>query len=718
MKQKILIALLVTFLSFVIIWACKDEELPEFSRINKVELTITEDSTSYVFSQINCILNQKPVFTIEQHGFCWDTIANVTIEKQKSNNGTLNAQSFNETIENLLPNKTYFVKSYIQNQEAIIYSNELTIQTLDAKPIVTTNDIINILAKNAQSGGTVSSHETLFPITQRGVCWAKTQNPTIVDSLTLNGTGNGTFTSQLQNLEIGETYFARAYAINSQGITYGNEKTFSTLDGIPDLATDSIKNITATSATFYGNLIENDGLEILEKGFCWSTNTNPTIGNSFQIVTGSALGSFNKDITGLAINTTFYVKAYLKNTKGTFYGNQLNFATENGLPTVTTTTISNITATSAESGGNVTDDGGFAITSRGVCWSTTSNPTIANNHTTNSSGTGSFSSNLTGLNVNTTYYVRAYATNTNGTVYGTEYNFTTEDGLPTLTTTSISNITPTSAESGGNITDDGGFPILSRGICWSTNTEPTTTDNLTSDGTGLGSFVSNISVLIANTTYYVRAYATNSNGIRYGNQVSFKTTNIVTDIDGNVYKTVVIGSQEWMAENLKTTKYNDGTPISLITDNTAWPTTSGAYCWYNNDIGNKTTYGALYNWYAVVDSRKLCPVGWHVPTDTEWSTLTTYLGGESVAGGKMKAITLWASPNMGADNSSGFTALPGGSRSYDGYFDNVGYYGGWWSSTEGSTYYAFYRGLNYGSSSVDRGYDYRRYGFSVRCLRD
>ena len=189
--------------------------------------------------------------------------------------------------------------------------------------------------------------------------------------------------------------------------------------------------------------------------------------------------------------------------------------------------------------------------------------------------------------------------------------------------------------------------------------------------------------------------------------------------DGETYKWVRIGSQVWMAENLKATKYYDGTSIPNVTDNAAWTSlTSGAYCWYNNDIKNKNTYGGLYNWFAV-SAGMLCPTGWHIPTDAEWNTLFSFLGGERVAGGKMKSVTGWKSPNTGSTNSSGFSALPGGRRYYDvGSFYNVGNSGYWWSSSESEISNALSRGLYYDYAVLDRFNFDKRYGFSVRCLKD
>jgi len=195
----------------------------------------------------------------------------------------------------------------------------------------------------------------------------------------------------------------------------------------------------------------------------------------------------------------------------------------------------------------------------------------------------------------------------------------------------------------------------------------------------------------------------------------------VSDVDGNTYKTVKIGNQVWIAENLKTTKYNDGTPIPLVTDLDSWKAlTTPAYCWFDNKKEDfAAIYGALYNWRAV-NTGKLCPTGWHVPSNPEWVTLTKGLGGRNVAGGKLKEAgnVHWKSPNIGADNETGFTALPGGRRNSGGVFSGNGEMGYWWSATEINVNHAAYRGMGYLEMSVDI-YNYIKIcGFSVRCLKD
>ena len=208
----------------------------------------------------------------------------------------------------------------------------------------------------------------------------------------------------------------------------------------------------------------------------------------------------------------------------------------------------------------------------------------------------------------------------------------------------------------------------------------------------------------------------------------------ITDYDGNVYQTVQIGNQVWMSENLKTTHYANGTAIPLVEDSLEWDNmgyTDKAYCYYDNSSSNKDTYGALYNWAAAMNGASsssanpsgvqgVCPDGWHLPSDTEWTELTDYLGGLDVAGGKMKetGTVHWVSPNTGATNSSGFTALPGGYRHMIGNFSIIGWQAFFWSSTEGNSGNAWYRILSWGYSGVYSDYFYKETGFSVRCLRD
>jgi len=502
----------------------------------------------------------------------------------------------------------------------------------------------------------------------------------------------------------------------------------------PIITTSVVTSISYNTANSGGEVTDNGGSPVTSQGVCWTTSSDPTIADN-KTTEWAGTGTFNSKLTQLAPNTIYYVRAYATNIVGTGYGEVVTFTTnEASVPILTTVDTRVAGPTDAYSGGIITDDMGSSIISRGVCWGTTSNPTIENPKTTEGTGIGLFYSEVRGLRRSTTYYIRAYATNNIGTGYGNELSFTTKPEIPFLTTSEAALLTQNTTSGGGNILNDGGAVVTSRGVCWSTAQYPTVSDSKTVDGTGTGSFNSVITGLTVNTTYYVRAYATNIAGTAYGDNVSFRTISnssilflpglwyeLITDIDGNMYKAITIGTQTWMAENLKTTKYNDGTAIPNVTDGKTWYNlTTPAYCWYdNNGTIFKNNYGALYNWYAV-NTGKLCLTGWHVPTDSEWIKLAAYLGGESVAGGKLKEIgsTHWASPNSGATNETGFSALPGGSRGGSGINYNIGYYCYWWSSTESSSTIASYWILGYKELYVTRFMSNKFNGNSVRCVKD
>ena len=294
--------------------------------------------------------------------------------------------------------------------------------------------------------------------------------------------------------------------------------------------------------------------------------------------------------------------------------------------------------------------------------------------------------------------------------------------VPTLSTAAFSAITQTTAESGGTITSDGGAAVTARGICWSLNAVPTIADNHTTDGTGTGSFTSSLTGLTADTTYYVRAYATNSAGTGYGNALSFTTeaaSGTVTDIDGNVYQTVTIGTQVWMAENLKVTHYRNGDSIPNVPGGLAWDAlVEGAYCNFDNSLDTVAVYGRLYNWYAVNDPRNIAPEGWHVPSHSEWQTLVWSF--DANAGGQLKeaGTTHWVSPNKGATNESGFTALPAGMCGYQGHYIGMPQETWFWSSSEYNTSRARELELTAYDSLYSLS-DLGKYsGLSVRCIKD
>jgi len=316
--------------------------------------------------------------------------------------------------------------------------------------------------------------------------------------------------------------------------------------------------------------------------------------------------------------------------------------------------------------------------------------------------------------------------------------------LPIVKTDSVSNIFINTATCGGNITSNGGDIIRARGVCYGINPNPTIDNSKTSDGLGTGHFISHLTNLLPSTTYYVRAYATNRKGTAYGNEFQFVTQDVagpVTDIDGNIYPSIVIDSKVWMAKDLRVTHYPNGDPIPNITDEAAWSNLNennidDAYCFYNND--SNTDYGALYTYAAAIGDnwerdnsningeggQGICPDGWHLPTDSEWNSLRHYLTNNSTssyAGGELKetGLTHWNYPNTGATNSVGFTAIPGGMRrESDGTFNGLGNFVVWWSATDYEGIMSYYWSVAYDHANFDHQFALKSNAFSVRCVRD
>ena len=685
-------------------------------------------------------------------GLCYGTSENPTTDDNTIAGGT-GIGAFTGELTGLISNTTYYVRAYATNSVGTNYGEQRTFTTLPyLTPTVAAVEPTNVSYYSFTCGGNVTDAGT-YAVTARGLCWANTPEPTVSNPYIALGTGTGSFSHTFTELTPNTTYYVRAYAVNSVGIAYSEQMEVTTLaNTAPVVATESASSLGVCR----GNVTSDGGLTVSERGFCYSIYQNPTIYDNY-IAAGSGFGTYTATLPDLVGGTTYYVKAYATNDLGTTYGEQRSF-TRAVLPTVTTTAASSIAGTTATSGGNVTSDGGATVTARGVCWSTSHNPTISNSKTTNGTGTGSFTSSLTGLSLGTTYYVRAYATNGVGTAYGSEVSFTTVT-LPTVTTTATSSITDVTATSGGNVTNAGGGNVTARGVCWSTSHNPTINNSKTTNGTGTGSFTSSLTGLTPNTLYYVRAYATNAAGTAYGSEVSF-TPNcnggvILTDRDGNTYNVVQIGSQCWMKENLRTTKYADGTSISQ--GSTSSEIT--AYWYYPNDnSANKSTYGLLYNWKAVMRNSSssstnpsgvqgICPTGWHVPSAPEWMQLKNYVASQSeylcegTTNGNYPNIakslagtTGWDSStntcavgNTPSDNNAtGFSALPAGryKTTTNDYISFGQSFKAW--STEASTstntsgnhlsgnYTLTYDNASYNyTSSLARGD-----GISVRCVRD
>ena len=447
-----------------------------------------------------------------------------------------------------------------------------------ALPVVITGEVSEIGGVSAMGSGEVTG-EGGSEVTERGVCWATGHVPTTSDSHAGNGSGTGAFMAEMTGLSLGTTYRVRAYAVNSEGTAYGEEKSFTTLD-------HQEYTVSVSASPSSGGTVEGGGS--YEEGVSCTVRATATNGYTFS--------NWTEDGNPVSTQANYTFTVTSNRTL------MANFTQQITVPTVTTTPVTNITETSATGGGNVTSDGGATVTERGICWGTSHNPTTGGSHGTSGSGLGSYTCPMTNLTPNTTYYVRAYATNSQGTAYGNEVSFVTtelpmytinvstnppnagsvngggsyqqgqscsvtatasngydfvnwtENGnqvstnesytftvtanrnlvanftqqvtLPTVTT--VTNITETAATGGGNVTSDGGATVTERGICWSTSHNPTTGGSHGSSGSGLGDYTCMMTNLTPNTTYYVRAYAANSQGTAYGNEVSFTTAQLPT----------------------------------------------------------------------------------------------------------------------------------------------------------------------------------------------
>lgn len=389
---------------------------------------------------------------------------------------------------------------------------------------------------------------------------------------------------------------------------------------------------------------------------------------------------------------------------------------------VTTAPVTNITANSAESGGTITDAGNLPVSHVGVCWATHAAPTIADSVSSGAFGNINFTVDVTNLNANTTYYLRAFAENEAGTGYGNEMSFVTSKGVPTVVTADISNNQGLQVQTGGNVINDGGDTVTATGVCWSITPQPTIADShIVNPVPGTGLFTDTITNLDL-TTYYVRAFATNSYGTTYGNEISFtvSATATVSDIEGNVYPTVMFGTQTWMATNLRVTHYQNGDSIINGLTGFDWgDSATGAFTFPNGDTTNDKVYGKLYNIYAVNDPRNIAPQGWHVATDSDWQVLEFYEGMSASDTGALNERGIIGAKFL-PEGSSGLNLLNAGiidptTGTYL-YFGARGYY---WTSTPGISGQNWFRAFN--TITGDPAPIYRSYnnlGQAVRCVRN
>lgn len=335
---------------------------------------------------------------------------------------------FNVTITGLQPVVDYYYCYEVDYGASSTYKTSVkSFATEDFQlPVVKTEEVDDVQTSMAHGHGEVTSDGGGDPVTVRGLCWGLRHDPTIGDFYVYAGTGTGAFDCVMSELQADQTYYVRAFAGNSKGIAYGNEVSFTTkpMGALPTVSIEEITPVGTGSFSVTATVAEQGASAVIVRGICWNTTPTPVM-NDYHESCGDGLGSFARNITGLASNTKYYVRAYAVNGHGVAYSNEVTVTLESEmtLPTVLTKDVMSIMDDMATGGGNVVDDGGAVVTERGICWGTNHNPTVDDTHLASGSGVGVFSCHITGLEQNVTYYVRAYAVNAKGIAYGSEVSF-------------------------------------------------------------------------------------------------------------------------------------------------------------------------------------------------------------------------------------------------------------------------------------------------------
>ena len=458
--------------------------------------------------------------TISSKGICWSMTNTPDISGNHSDEGS-GSDSIFSLIENLSPNSLYYYRAYAINERGTGYGSVRQVVTSIALAEVSTSEIVDITVRSAVSGGEISSTGGGY-ITDKGLCWALTENPVLDDSTRSVGQGVNSFSTEMNNLAPNTLYHVRAYASNQAGTSFGQNLSFTTLIDLPAIQTIDPLEIKYNSVLIGGKEIYDGGGSITEKGICWSPEPTPDTSDQ-HMKFAAGIEDFLLLVENLAPNSQYYFSAYAINETGIAYGNTIAATTLIGPAEIHTNEASVIRSSSAQSGGEIIHSGGGTILDKGLCWSKAENPGLQDSTSSAGPGDATFTLTMTNLSSNTLYKVRAYAINQVDTVYGQNQSFTTLVDFSTVNTDSANSIDSNKAKLFGTISDDGGGNILSRGFCWDTLSGPDTTRTFELSGNGLGSFSLEISQLDMATQYYYKAFSINEAGISYGAELHFNT---------------------------------------------------------------------------------------------------------------------------------------------------------------------------------------------------
>ncbi|NCC24573.1 MAG: hypothetical protein EOM25_05130 [Deltaproteobacteria bacterium] len=481
--------------------------------------------------------------SLTSHGVCWNRSGVPDINDHCLDLGAAPVTGeFTADVTGLNSSTIYFVRAFAVNEAGINYGRQIVFSTSAPvnAPEVTTQDVSDITATTASGHGDIISLGTPDP-TSHGVCWSTTIYPSTEDFCTDNGptSSTGVFTANITGLSSGTTYYLRAYVANTAGTGYGRQVRFTTEDVLPTVITLPVTDIAGTSVTGWGEIKDLGAPHPTAHGLCWNTTGTPGIEDDCQdLGPADATGVFTTNISGLSTGETYYVRAFASSGFGTSYGREISFVT--GGPTVSTGNATHISATTAKGHGEITILGLSNATAHGMCWATDPDPGVWRNCANNgpSTNTGPFTVDMVGLIPGTTYYAQAYATNSAGTNYGQRISFTTNSslGAPVITTLNATQISAATAMGHGSIISPGASDVTAHGVCWATTPNPGVAGYCNNKGSAAnpGDFIADIIELTPDTTYYVQAFASNTEGTNYGNQVEF-TTNQASIIryDGN-----------------------------------------------------------------------------------------------------------------------------------------------------------------------------------------